>query len=62
MSMKNLKFFQIAILVPRFKYCKFLLSPIKIIEQKMLDKVLVTPEVWQACFHHALTTDTEEIM
>jgi len=28
----------------------------------MLDRVLVTPEVWQACFHHALTTQTEEIM
>ena len=28
----------------------------------MLEKVIVTPEVWQACFNHALTTETEEIM
>jgi len=28
----------------------------------MLTKVIITPEVWNACWSHALTTETQEIM
>lgn len=28
----------------------------------MLEKVKITPEVWAACWNHALTTETEEVM
>ena len=28
----------------------------------MVEAVLVTPEVWWACWSHVLTTQTEEVM